>query len=205
MQEMIESSLLIVVAILSIILLLIGQRPNSGMTKKQKIMLGRILTATVLLLVLQTLGSTIFDQLGAAGRWVRLALYLVDYLIIGYDILRKAFKGIRNGQVFDENFLMAVATIGALALAVYENGDYLESIAVMLFYQVGEWFQSYAVGKSRRNISELMDIRPDYANIERDGKLEQVDPDEWVSAPLLWYSPARKFPLTVPWCRENPL
>lgn len=137
------------------------------MTKKQKIMLGRILTATVLLLVLQTLGSTIFDQLGAAGRWVRLALYLVDYLIIGYDILRKAYKGIRNGQVFDENFLMAVATIGALALAVYENGDYLESIAVMLFYQVGEWFQSYAVGKSRRNISELMDIRPDYANIER--------------------------------------
>ena len=117
MQEMIESSLLIVVAILSIILLLIGQRPNSGMTKKQKIMLGRILTATVLLLVLQTLGSTIFDQLGAAGRWVRLALYLVDYLIIGYDILRKAYKGIRNGQVFDENFLMAVATIGALALA----------------------------------------------------------------------------------------
>ena len=131
MQEMIESSLLIVVAILSII----GQRPNSGMTKKQKIMLGRILTATVLLLVLQTLGSTIFDQLGAAGRWVRLALYLVDYLIIGYDILRKAYKGIRNGQVFDENFLMAVATIGALALAVYENGDYLESIAVMRFYQ----------------------------------------------------------------------
>ena len=138
MQEMIESGLLIVVAVLSIILLLIGQRPSSGMTKKQKIMLGRILTATVLLLALQTLGSTVFDQLGAAGRWVRLALCLVDYLIIGYDILRKAYKGIRNGQVFDENFLMAVATIGALALAIYENGDYLESIAVMLFYQVGE-------------------------------------------------------------------
>ena len=195
MQEMIESSLLIVVAILSIILLLIGQRPNSGMTKKQKIMLGRILTATVLLLVLQTLGSTIFDQLGAAGRWVRLALYLVDYLIIGYDILRKAYKGIRNGQVFDENFLMAVATIGALALAVYENGDYLESIAVMLFYQVGEWFQSYAVGKSRRNISELMDIRPDYANIERDGKLEQVDPDEVGIGTIIVVQPGEKVPI----------
>ena len=178
MQEMIESSLLIVVAILSIILLLIGQRPNSGMTKKQKIMLGRILTATVLLLVLQTLGSTIFDQLGAAGRWVRLALYLVDYLIIGYDILRKAYKGIRNGQVFDENFLMAVATIGALALAVYENGDYLESIAVMLFYQIGELFQSYAVNRSRQSISAMMDICPEYANIEEDGKLKQVDPDD---------------------------
>ena len=195
MQEMIESSLLIVVAILSIILLLIGQRPNSGMTKKQKIMLRRILTATVLLLVLQTLGSTIFDQLGAAGRWVRLALYLVDYLIIGYDILRKAYKGIRNGQVFDENFLMAVATIGALALAVYENGDYLESIAVMLFYQVGEWFQSYAVGKSRRNISELMDIRPDYANIERDGKLEQVDPDEVGIGTIIVVQPGEKVPI----------
>ena len=195
MQEMIESSLLIVVAILLIIILLSGQRPNSGMTKKQKIMLGRILTATVLLLVLQTLGSTIFDQLGAAGRWVRLALYLVDYLIIGYDILRKAYKGIRNGQVFDENFLMAVATIGALALAVYENGDYLESIAVMLFYQVGEWFQSYVVGKSRRNISELMDIRPDYANIERDGKLEQVDPDEVGIGTIIVVQPGEKVPI----------
>ena len=195
MQEMIESGLLIVVAVLSVILLLIGQRPSSGMTKRQKIMLGRILTATVLLLALQTLGSSVFDQLGAAGRWVRLALYLVDYLIIGYDILRKAFKGIRNGQVFDENFLMAVATIGALALAVYENGDYLESIAVMLFYQVGEWFQSYAVGKSRRNISDLMDIRPDYANIEREGKLEQVDPDEVEIGSIIVVQPGEKVPI----------
>lgn len=195
MQEMIESGLLIVVAVLSVILLLIGQLPSSGMTKKQKIMLGRILTATVLLLALQTLGSGIFDQLGTAGRWVRLALYLVDYLIIGYDILRKAFKGIRNGQVFDENFLMAVATIGALALAVYENGDYLESIAVMLFYQVGEWFQSYAVGKSRRNISDLMDIRPDYANIERNGKLEQVDPDEVGIGSIIVVQPGEKVPI----------
>ena len=195
MQEMIESGLLIVVAVLSVILLLIGQRPSSGMTKRQKIMLGRILTATVLLLALQTLGSSVFDQLGAAGRWVRLALYLVDYLIIGYDILRKAVKGIRNGQVFDENFLMAVATIGALALAVYENGDYLESIAVMLFYQVGEWFQSYAVGRSRRNISDLMDIRPDYANIERDGKLEQVDPDEVEIGSIIVVQPGEKVPI----------
>jgi len=195
MQEMIESGLLIVVAVLSVILLLIGQRPSSGMTKRQKIMLGRILTATVLLLALQTLGSSVFDQLGAAGRWVRLALYLVDYLIIGYDILRKAFKGIRNGQVFDENFLMAVATIGALALAVYENGDYLESIAVMLFYQVGEWFQSYAVGRSRRNISDLMDIRPDYANIEQDGKLEQVDPDEVEIGSIIVVQPGEKVPI----------
>ena len=195
MQEMIESGLLIVVAVLSIILLLIGRRPSSGMTKKQKIMLGRILTATVLLLALQTLGSNVFDQLGVAGRWVRLALYLVDYLIIGYDILRKAYRGICNGQVFDENFLMAVATIGALALAVYENGDYLESIAVMLFYQVGEWFQSYAVGKSRRNISELMDIRPDYANIERDGKLEQVDPDEVGIGTIIVVQPGEKVPI----------
>lgn len=195
MQEMIESGLLIVVAVLSVILLLIGQRANSGMTKKQKIMLGRILTATVLLLVLQTLGAGVFDQLGAAGRWVRLAFYLADYLIIGYDILRKAFKGIRNGQVFDENFLMAVATLGALALAVYENGDYLESIAVMLFYQVGEWFQSYAVGRSRRNISDLMDIRPDYANIERDGRLEQVDPDEVEIGSVIVVQPGEKVPI----------
>lgn len=195
MQEMIESGLLIVVAVLSVVLLLIGQRPASGMTRKQKTMLGRILAATVLLLALQTLGSGVFEQLGAAGRWVRLAFYFVDYLIIGYDILRKAFKGIRNGQVFDENFLMAVATIGALALAVYENGDYLESIAVMLFYQVGEWFQSYAVGKSRRNISELMDIRPDYANIERDGKLVQVDPDEVSIGTLIVVQPGEKVPI----------
>ncbi len=195
MQEMIESGLLIVVAVLSVILLLIGQRASSGMTKKQKIMLERILTATVLLLVLRTVGSSVFDQLGVAGRWVRLALYLVDYLIIGYDILRKAFKGIRNGQVFDENFLMAVATLGALALAVYENGDYLESIAVMLFYQVGEWFQSYAVGRSRRNISDLMDIRPDYANIEQNGKLEQIDPDEVEIGSIIVVQPGEKVPI----------
>ncbi|HJB12913.1 MAG TPA: cadmium-translocating P-type ATPase [Candidatus Oscillibacter excrementigallinarum] len=195
MQEVFESGLLIVVAALAAILQLIGARPNSGMTKKQKTMLWRILAAALLLLVLQAAGPALFDGLGPAGRWVRLACYLVDYAVIGHDILKKAFKGIRNGQVFDENFLMAVATLGALALAVYENGDYLEAIAVMLFYQVGEWFQSYAVGRSRRNISELMDIRPDYANIEQNGKLEQVDPDEVAIGTFIVVQPGEKVPI----------
>ena len=195
MQELIVNILLAAVALLAAVLQFIGQRPGSGMTKKQKVMLWRILAATVLLLGLQSLGTSVFDSLGSSGRWLRLALYLADYLVIGYDILRKAYQGIRNGQVFDENFLMAVATLGALALAVYENGDYLESIAVMLFYQVGEWFQSYAVGKSRRNISDLMDIRPDYANVERDGKLEQVDPDEVDIGSIIVVQPGEKVPI----------
>lgn len=195
MQERIESGLLVVVTILSVVLLIIGQKKSSGMTKKQKVMLWRIFIATVLLLGLQTLGVEAFKRLGTAGRWIRLALYLIDYLIIGYDILKKAFKGICNRQVFDENFLMAVATLGALALAVYENGKYLEVIAVMLFYQVGEWFQSYAVGRSRRNISDLMDIRPDYANVERNGKLEKVDPDEVSVGSLIIVQPGEKVPI----------
>ena len=195
MQERIESGLLVVVIILSVVLLIIGQKKSSGMTKKQKVMLWRIFIATVLLLGLQTLGVEAFNRLGTAGRWIRLALYLIDYLIIGYDILKKAFKGICNRQVFDENFLMAVATLGALALAVYENGEYLEVIAVMLFYQVGEWFQSYAVGRSRRNISDLMDIRPDYANVERNGKLEKVDPDEVSVGSLIIVQPGEKVPI----------
>lgn len=195
MQEWIETGLLAVVAVLAVVLLLIGQKNNSGMTRKQKVMLGRILAASLILLMLQYLGAEAFDQLGAAGRWVRLACYLVDYFIIGYDILRKAIKGIRNGQVFDENFLMAVATVGAFALAIYENGDYLEAIAVMLFYQVGEWFQSYAVGRSRRNISDLMDIRPDYANIEKDGRLEKVDPDEVAVGSIIVVQPGEKVPI----------
>ena len=140
------------------------------MTKKQKKMLTRILVCAVMLIALQFLPITGIP---------RFALYLAAYLVIGFDILKKAAKGIGNGRVFDENFLMAVATIGAFALAIYEkSGDYNEAIAVMLFYQIGELFQSYAVGKSRKNISALMDIRPDYANIEVDGKLEKVDPDE---------------------------
>ena len=126
----------------------------------------------------------------------RLLLYLAAYLIIGYDILRKAGRGILNRRVFDENFLMAIATVGAFALAVYTgSGDYNEAIAVMLFYQIGELFQSYAVGKSRRNISALMDIRPDYANVEREGKLEQVDPDEVEIDSIIVVQPGEKVPL----------
>ena len=157
------------------------------MSKKQKRMLARILAAAVLLIALNFL---------PVEGGLRFACYLVPYLVIGYDILIKAGKGIRNRQVFDENFLMAVATIGAIALALYEgSGDYTEAIAVMLFYQVGEWFQSYAVGKSRRNISELMDIRPDYANVEVDGKLEQADPDEVAVGTVIVVQPGEKVPI----------
>ena len=157
------------------------------MNKKQRIMLARILAAALLLVVL--------NFIPAAG-WPRFVLYLAPYLIIGYDILLKALKGIKNRQVFDENFLMAVATVGAIALALYEgSGDFTEAVAVMLFYQVGEWFQSYAVGKSRRNISDLMDIRPDYANVERDGKLEQVDPDEVAVGTVIVVQPGEKVPI----------
>lgn len=157
------------------------------MTKRQKIMLMRILIAALLLVGL---------NLVPAEGWFRFVLYLIPYLVIGYDILLKAFKGIRNGQVFDECFLMAVATIGAIALALYErSGDYTEAIAVMLFYQIGEWFQSYAVGKSRRNISELMNIRPDYANIEKDGKLEKVDPYDVEIGSTIVVQPGEKVPL----------
>ncbi len=157
------------------------------MTKKQKKMLVRILIAAVMLAALYVIPVT---------GWLRLALYLATYLVIGYDILKKAGQGIANGRVFDENFLMAVATVGAFALAIYEkSGDYNEAIAVMLFYQIGELFQSYAVGKSRKNISALMDIRPDYANIERDGKLEQVDPDEVAIGTVIVVQPGEKVPI----------
>ena len=160
------------------------------MNKKQRTMLVRILIAAVLLIALQFM-----PFLSDAG-WLRFVLYLVPYLVIGYDILLKAWKGIRNRQIFDENFLMAVATVGAIALALYErSGDYTEAIAVMLFYQVGEWFQSYAVGKSRRNISELMDIRPDYANVEKDGRLERVDPDEVEIGSFIVVQPGEKVPI----------
>ena len=157
------------------------------MNKKQKKMLARIIIAAVLLIVLH------FVPFTGIPRFI---CYLAVYLVIGYDIVKKAFKGIKNGQVFDENFLMAIATIGAFALAVYEkSGDYNESIAVMLFYQIGELFQSYAVGKSRRNITELMDIRPDYANIENDGKLEKVDPDEVEVGSVIVVQPGEKVPI----------
>lgn len=157
------------------------------MTKKQKKMLTRIIICAVMLVALQFLPITGIP---------RFILYLAAYLVIGYDILKKAGKGILNGRVFDENFLMAIATIGAFALAIYEkSGDYNEAIAVMLFYQIGELFQSYAVGKSRRNISALMDIRPDYANIEVDGKLEKVDPDEVSVGSIIVVQPGEKVPL----------
>ena len=157
------------------------------MTKKQKKMLWRIIVTAVIILVIK-----LFSIGGIAGT----LLYLAAYLIIGYDILRKAGKGIVRGQVFDENFLMAVATVGAIGLAFYEkSGDFLEAVAVMLFYQIGELFQSYAVGKSRRNITALMDIRPDYANIEQDGQLTQVDPDEVPVGSVIVVQPGEKVPL----------
>lgn len=157
------------------------------MTKKQKERLVRILLAAVMLVILH------FVPL--AG-WLRFALYLVPYLVIGYDILIKAAKGIKNRQIFDESFLMAIATIGAISLALYDkSGEYTEAVAVMLFYQIGEWFQSYAVGKSRRNISDLMDIRPDYANVERNGKLEKVDPDDVEVGSVIVVQPGEKVPI----------
>lgn len=157
------------------------------MNRKQKIMLVRIVAAAAMMIGL---------EFAPVEGVVRFLLYLVPYLVIGYDILKKAVRGILNRQVFDENFLMAVATVGAIALALYDrSGDYTEAVAVMLFYQIGEWFQSYAVGRSRKNISELMDIRPDYANIEKDGVLEQVDPDEVAIGSVIVVQPGEKVPI----------
>ena len=158
-----------------------GERLGKDMTKRQKKSLTRIIIAAVLMIILKFL---------PVEGWLKFVLYMVPYLVVGYDILRKAFKGILNKQVFDENFLMAVATIGAIAL-----GNYKEGVSVMLFYQIGELFQSYAVGKSRRNISDLMDIRPDYANIEKDGKLEQVDPDDVQIGTVIVVQPGEKVPI----------
>lgn len=157
------------------------------MSRKQKKTLGRIVFTAILLIALQFI---------PAEGWVRFVLYLVPYLVIGYDILWKALRGIVNGQIFDENFLMALATVGAFVLAVVSrSGDYLEAIAVMLFYQIGEWFQSYAVGKSRRDIAQLMDIRPDYANVERGGTLERVDPDTVAVGDIIVVQPGEKVPM----------
>ena len=155
------------------------------MTKKQKKVLYRIIASIVLLVAIIVLTKFL-----SLNKWVELLLYLVPYLVIGYDILKKAVKGIFKGQVFDENFLMAVATVGAVAL-----GDYKEGVAVMLFYQIGELFQSVAVGKSRKNITSLMDIRPDYANIEVDGKLEKVDPDDVEIGTEIVVNPGEKVPI----------
>ncbi len=200
MEELVISILLMVVIIMAAALLIFVGSRKDGMTKKQRVMMIRILLSAGILLALQFISAEMFDTVDgylfpSAGRWLRFACYLINYLIIGYDILRKAIKGIKNRQVFDESFLMAVATIGAMALAIYENGEYLEAIAVMLFYQIGEWFQGYAVGKSRRNISNLMDIRPDYANVERNGKLEQIDPDEVGIGSVIVVQPGEKVPI----------
>ena len=164
-----------------------GKGKEADMNKKQKRNLIRIIVAAILMIVL---------HFAPVSGMIRFGLYLVPYLIIGYDILWKAFKGVKNRQPFDESLLMAIATLGAIILAVYEDGDYTEAIGVMLFYQIGEWFQSYAVGKSRRNISELMDIRPDYANVEREnGQLEAVDPDEVEVGTIIVVKPGEKIPI----------
>ena len=164
-----------------------GKGKEADMNKKQKRNLMRIIVAAILMIVL---------HFASVSGMVRFGLYLVPYLIIGYDILWKAFKGVKNRQPFDESLLMAIATLGAIILAIYEDGDYTEAIGVMLFYQIGEWFQSYAVGKSRRNISELMDIRPDYANVERgNGQLEAVDPDEVEVGTIIVVKPGEKIPI----------
>lgn len=166
---------------------MVGRGKEADMNKKQKRNLMRIIVAAILMIVL---------HFAPVSGMVRFGLYLVPYLIIGYDILWKAFKGVKNRQPFDESLLMAIATLGAIILAVYEDGDYTEAIGVMLFYQIGEWFQSYAVGKSRRNISELMDIRPDYANVEREnGQLEAVDPDEVEVGTIIVVKPGEKIPI----------
>lgn len=156
------------------------------MSKKQKIMLWRILISIAMLIAL---------GFSPVQGYLKFILYMVVYLIIGYDILLKALKGIKNRQMFDESFLMTVATVGAIALGLYKSGDYTEAVAVMLFYQIGEWFQSYAVGKSRRNISELMDIRPDYANLEQNGKITKVDPDEVGIGSIIVINPGEKVPI----------
>lgn len=170
------------------------------MNKKQKKALRNIIIAIVLIVLIKI--SEIFVDYGAisAGSWaigrlIRFVLYMVPYYVIGFDILKKAWKGIKNKQVFDENFLMAIATVGAIGVALVDNGDYVEAVAVMLFYQIGELFQSIAVGKSRKNISELMDIRPDYANIEEDGKIVQVDPDEVAIGTVIVVQPGEKIPI----------
>lgn len=200
MAQIIISALLVFVLLAAIVLLVTAGRREDGMTKKQKKNVERIFISAALLLVLEQLTAesfTFLDQqlFPSAGRVVRFALYFLDYWIIGHDILAKAWRGIQNKRVFDENFLMAVATVGAMTLAIVENGDYLEAIAVMLFYQIGEWFQSYAVGRSRKNISNLMDIRPDYAHVEKDGVLETVDPDDVAVGSIIVVQPGEKIPI----------
>lgn len=200
MQEIIVFILLAVVAAMAAYILLEMGSSQGSLTKKQIGMMQRILQADAILLLLELVDAEAFQDADAylvpgAGKVLRMLAYLSAYGIIGHDILRKAWQGIKNLRGFDENFLMAVATLGAMAIAVYENGDYLEAVAVMLFYQIGEWFQGYAVGKSRRDISSLMDIRPDYANIEVAGRLEQVDPDEVPIGSMIVVQPGERVPI----------
>lgn len=199
MQEIIVNGLLLAVTAMAVYVLFIGKVKNN-LNKKQRTMMQRILLSSALLLMWNLFTPQVFDSIDrivtyGAGRWVRLLCYLAVYYIIGHDILQKALKGITNKRVFDENFLMAIATIGALSIAIYENGDYLEAVAVMLFYQIGEWFQGHAVAQSRRDISNLMDIRPDYANIETAGQLEQVDPDEVEIGTVIVVQPGERVPI----------
>lgn len=200
MGKIIVSVLLLIVISLATGLLIKTAKKPEEMPKKQHVMLKRILASAVLLFVLELLPAEAFATVDevlfrGAGRLLRFALYMADYGIIGYDILQKALLGMRNKRLFDENFLMAVATIGAMTLAIIEDGDYLEAIAVMLFYQIGEWFQRYAVGKSRRSITALMDIRPDYARIEKNGEWVKVDPDEVPVGSHIMVHPGEKIPL----------
>ncbi len=199
MQEIIVNGLLLAVTAMAVYVLFIGKVKNN-LNKKQRTMMQRILLSSALLLLWNLFTPQVFDSIDrivtyGAGRWVRLLCYLAVYYIIGHDILQKALKGITNKRVFDENFLMAIATIGALSIAIYENGDYLEAVAVMLFYQIGEWFQGHAVAQSRRDISSLMDIRPDYANIETTGQLEQVDPDNVKIGTVIVVQPGERVPI----------
>ena len=199
MQEMIVNGLLLAVTAMAVYVLFIGKVKNN-LNKKQRTMMQRILLSSALLLLWNLFTPQVFDSIDGivtygAGRWVRLLCYLAVYYIIGHDILQKALKGITNKRVFDENFLMAIATIGALSIAIYENGDYLEAVAVMLFYQIGEWFQGHAVAQSRRDISSLMDIRPDYANVEIAGQLVQVDPDEVEIGTVIVVQPGERVPI----------
>lgn len=191
MQNIITNFILAVITAVFAVMLILKSRKKISVSKKQYRMMIRILISAAYLLILQLLPRVIFGSL-PCGRIIRLCLYFADYLIIGYDILKKAALGIKNRRVFDENFLMALATLGAMAIAIYENGDYLEAIAVMLFYQIGEWFQSYAVGKSRKSIGELMDIRPDHANIESNGELISVSPDKVEIGSIITVRPGEK-------------
>lgn len=194
MNQDIIIDILLIVVIVAALILLKRSDDDTSMSKKQVKMLKRILLATVLLFITQTLGTMVFNMMGDA-RLLRLIIYIGIYWIIGHDIVKKAYSGLRNKQLFDENFLMVIASLGALLLAVLTNGDYMEAIAVMLFYQIGEWFQSYAVGKSRKNISDLMDIRPDFANIEVDDKIVKVDPDEVKIGDVIIVRPGEKIPI----------